>query len=696
MTSELDALLARVDDEALRRDLTTQFDRLRQKRQFGLVFEEHLPERVALPQHPIRRGAKVLPRNDPDADPRAVIEIDGSEALVSINEGETEPVPLSDLVAVAEFGESIYPGLKRLGSVDQGGDKPSHVVMKGENHHALEALQFTHAGRVDCVYIDPPYNSGARDWKYNNDYVDGEDDYRHSKWLAMMQRRLLLAKELLNPDDSVLIVTIDEKEVHRLSLLLEQTFVACTVQVVSIVINPKGTGRANEFSRTDEYAIFVRLGGAKIGGVSTNTKGKEVRWRYLRRTDDASARGTVKGGPNQFYPIYVDEESGRIVHLGDPLRPDTDLTSVPHVPGAVPVFPIREEDGKHMNWGLTLPSLSEAVNHGYVRVTAGNSAQPYTIAYLTAPNRKKVDAGEYRVTGERPDGSRIVVMPEGKQRRPTTTWNMNAHEAGVYGTSLLGALLPGRAFPFPKSLYAVEDCLRLVVQDKPTAVVLDFFSGSGTTAHAVARLNRQDGGARQSISITNNEVSEAEAKRLAKSGRCPGDSEWEALGIFEHITRPRIEAAITGVTPAGEPVEDDYKFIDEFPMAEGFEENVEFVELTYLDAEDIELDLAFHGIAPLLWMRAGSKGPVIEERVDADGEPLPFAVTDAYAVLFEPDEWREFVAELPQTVSLVFIVTDSASVFATVSAEQPADVVTVRLYENYLSTFTINQGSGGR
>ena len=108
--------------------------------------------------------------------------------------------------------------------MERGGDKPYHVVIKGENHHALEALRFTHAGKVDCIYIDPPYNSGARDWKYNNDYVDENDAYRHSKWLAFMERRLKLAKELLNPDDSVLIVTIDEKEYLRLGLLLEQTF----------------------------------------------------------------------------------------------------------------------------------------------------------------------------------------------------------------------------------------------------------------------------------------------------------------------------------------------------------------------------------------------------------------------------------------------------------------------------------------
>jgi adenine-specific DNA-methyltransferase len=617
--------------------------------------------------------------------------IDGTATLAGADGKEI--VPVAELVAVAEFGEPIYPGLKRLGSIDRGGAKPAHVVIKGENYHALQALQFTHAGKVDCIYIDPPYNTGARDWKYNNDYVDGDDAYRHSKWLAMMQRRLLLSRKLLRSDDSVLIVTIDEKEVNRLALLLDQTFPGCSRQTVSIVINPKGTGRANEFSRTDEYALFVRLGSASIGGWSTDTKGKEVRWRYLRRTDDASARGTTKGGPRQFYPIYVDRESGRIRELGEPLEPDESLEAAPNVVGAVPVFPIREDDGMHMNWGLTAPSLQEALENGFVRVTPGNASQPYTIAYLTGPNRRKIASGEYEVTGVRPDGSKVVVMPDGKQRRPTTAWNEKAHEAGVYGTSMLGALIPARSFPFPKSLYAVEDCLRLVVGDKPEAVVLDFFAGSGTTAHAVARLNSQDAGRRQSISVTNNEVSESEAKRLAKDQIRPGDPEWEGLGIFEHITRPRIEAAITGRTPEGAAVKGDYKFTDEFPMADGFEENVEFVELEYLDSESVQLDRAFERVASLLWMRAGSLGSVLTETHGPAGRGKPYVMGDHYGVLFNPDRWRSFVETLADTVTHVFVVTDSASEFANVAAELPEGVEVVRLYENYLSTFAINTGA---
>jgi adenine-specific DNA-methyltransferase len=253
-------------------------------------------------------------------------------------------------------------------------------------------------------------------------------------------------------------------------------------------------------------------------------------------------------------------------------------------------------------------------------------------------------------------------------------------------------LIPNQRFPFPKSLYAVEDSLRIAVGEYPEAVVLDFFGGSGTTAHAVARLNREDGGRRRSICVTNNEVSASEAGSLRKQGYRPGDPEWEALGIFEHITRPRITAAVTGLTPDGQPVKGDYKFTDEFPMAEGFDENVEFVELTYQDPDDVELDLAFEAIGPLLWMRAGSRGPVIDACLDPAGRRKPYTWTEQYGVLFNADRWRVFVENLPATATTAFVVTDSQATFAGISAELPGHLDVIRLYENYLTTFRINEG----
>ncbi len=183
--SELDVLLDKVQDPALRADLRSQIDRLKQKRSFGLVFEQHIPERVRLPQHPIRLGSQVVSRDGDDGPTFEVVKLeDGVATLVQVRDadgayvrrgahevGGQERAPLASLVVISDFGEPVLPGFRHIGSVERGGDKPYHVIINGENHHALEALRFTHAGKVDCIYIDPPYNSGARDWKYNNPLV---------------------------------------------------------------------------------------------------------------------------------------------------------------------------------------------------------------------------------------------------------------------------------------------------------------------------------------------------------------------------------------------------------------------------------------------------------------------------------------------------------------------------------------------
>lgn len=705
MADELDALLARIDDEALRQDMSAQIAKLRQKRQFGLVFEEHLPEQVALPQHGIRRGTKVVRRTGEDEEPGVVMRVRRDEATVASPAGD-ETVPVKDLVAVAEFGEPIYPGIKRLGSIDRGGDKPAQVVIKGENYHALEALQFTHAGRVDCIYIDPPYNTGARDWKYNNDYVDTDDDYRHSKWLAFMQRRLQLAKKLLNPNDSVLIVAIDEKEVHRLGLLLDHAFSGCDIQTVTTVTNPAGSLRTDRFTRVEEYLFFVFLGASAVhkwntrmldGEADTSSRKMPTVWFTAVRRGGGGALRANRTTPVLFYPVHLDLQDGGLHSVGDPLPADKRIEDYVPPAGTLAMWPLHT-DGTEQTWRFSGEQMRERFGSGTARL---GSRDPDTglrpLTYLQPGTLKKLESGEFVVTGRTDEGTLLLGLGDDREASfpPAAVWRMRSHFARDYGTTLLRAFVPSTSFPFPKSLYAVEDAIRVATGSKPTSIIVDFFAGSGTTAHAVARLNRQDGGRRRCISITNNEVSEEEAKRLTAEGHRPGDPGWEALGIFEHVTRRRIEAAITGTTPEGEPVKGDYKFTDEFPMAAGFEENVEFVELEYLDAGAVELDRSFEAIAPLLWMRAGSVGPVLTESHDGAGRRKPYVMSEHYAVLFNPDRWRTFVDKLADSLTHVFVVTDSASEFANVAAELPGTLEVVRLYENYLSTFAINTGATG-
>lgn len=693
---------AKAKDSQLGADLEREFKALSSRLPFGLNFERHSPEAVELPLRPVRKGDKVrvLPeRGSVKKGDQRLWQVKAIHKatkiadleLLDTAEPEMQSVPLVDLIVVAEFRDTIYPGLVSTGKVTRGGDKPFHTVINGENYHVLKALTYTHRGRVDAIYIDPPYNTGAKDWKYNNDYVEGDDLYRHSKWLAMMERRLLVAKELLNPADSVLIVTIDEKEYLRLGLLLEQMFPEAMLQMVSSVINPKGTARTTYLSRTDEYIFFVFFGNAMVPDRPDGSDAQEVRWRYLRRTDIESARGTIKGGTAQFYPIYVNDQTQKIETIGDPLPPNVPRTNVPAVPGCTAVFPIREDDGMEMNWGLIGSSLKRALDAGFVRVSRNKSSelQPYVFSYLTAPNIKKIEGGKLVKSGKRDDGSWIVIDPAGKSGRPTTTWREASHEAGAYGTSLLRALLPGRKFPFPKSLYAVEDTLRLFVEGKPEAVVLDFFSGSGTTAHAMMRLNHQDGGRRQCISVTNNEVAADEQKVLREQGLRPGDAEWEKHGICDYITKPRVAAAITGKTPAGEPIKGDYKFTDEFPMADGFEENAEFFTLTYEAKSAVNHNLAYARITPMLWMRAGAQGRRID-KLPSEG----WAVVDTYGLLTEVDQATAFIHAVSQASGLrvAYIVTDDELRFQAIAKRLPDGVEPVRLYESYLSNFSFANG----
>ena len=255
-------LIAQIEDIALRERIAKEVDRLSKQKKFGLVFEEHLPECTPLYDIPVKAGALVAKKAGEVNDVYKVLCIEDNTAQCLHRESkEITDIPLDDLVTVAEFGEPIYPYLKPIDTVCNAPDSDLwHTLIEADNYHALQLLEYLYAGKVDCIYIDPPYNTGAKDWKYNNDYVDGNDAYRHSKWLSFMQRRLQLAKKLLNPADSVLIVTIDEKEYLHLGCLLEEMFPEARMQMITSVISRNGTSRENEFSRVEEYILFSDSG----------------------------------------------------------------------------------------------------------------------------------------------------------------------------------------------------------------------------------------------------------------------------------------------------------------------------------------------------------------------------------------------------------------------------------------------------
>jgi adenine-specific DNA-methyltransferase len=692
----IDALVGKITDRSLRKALRKEVDLLLEKQKYGLVFQQHKPETVELYSHKVRRNCKVRIRSEYSDDLYRVESVKAGKATITATTDlhESQIIALDDLVVVREFGDAIYPGLERTGTVPNGGDKPPHLVINSENFHALELLLYTHLGKIDAIYIDPPYNTRDRDWKYNNNYVDSDDIYRDSKWLAMMERRLKLASQLLKPENSVLIVTIDENEVHRLGLLLEQTFRDATIQMVSVAINPAAVARGSEFRRADEYYFFVMLGDAApqsvpLGGDWVTAKGRThrgaIRWDLLRRSAEASARADR---PGMFFPIFLTKK-GTVHSIGDAIPLSKARTSVKPPAGTVAVWPIRK-NGTEGRWRLGPETTREVHAKGYMRIGAFKG-ETTPIYYLTVGEQKKIKDGIYVISGQAADGAVITSTLDSDERSviPSTQWRVASHDSTQYGSRMLLQLMPDRRFPYPKSLYAVEDALRFFVNDKPEAVILDFFAGSGTTMHAVARLNHRDDGRRQSICVTNNEVSDAEAVALRAQGFKPGDDEWEEQGICSLITEPRVRAIITGETPAGDPLPGDYKFIDEFPMAEGLDENAEFFRLTYEDRDQIERRRRFEALAPILWLTAGGRGVRIE-KPEADWALPDGAV---YGVLFNDDKWRDFVDAVlarGETVTHIFAVTESTSTFQQMLTELPRRITSTPLYSHYLQTFEEN------
>lgn len=672
---------------------------------YGLVFEHNLPEAVRLykKQPAIGDTVNILaPRGQKETEensvPWCVKYIDNGIAYLE-HDGEAKDVPLEDICVLVSYRDVIYPGLKEIDRVERGNpEDPYHMVINSENYHALEALTYAYAGKVNCIYIDPPYNGQQKDWKYNNDYVSPDDQYKHSKWLAFMERRLKLAKQLLNPKESVLIVTIDEKEYLRLGLLLEQMFFDAKISMVSSVINPYGTQRLNEFNRVDEYIFFVMFGESHpLGIVKANSGMSNNFWKTFRRGDLASRRGSVKGGKSQFYPIYVDEASLQIMKIGESIPPEVDRSSVPQMDGCFAVFPIRD-DGTEMNWCVKKESCEELLKQGYLRAGKLNNKtqQKYPISYLRSGTIADIENGKLIVTGRNKDGSINAHYIEEKEQMPATNWRIPEHSARDYGTNLIGKIFIDKRFIFPKSLYAVHDCLNLFVKNNPNALIVDFFAGSGTTLHAVNLLNAEDGGHRRCICVTNNEVSEAEEKKFVADGLRPSDPDWEKYGIANYVTWPRTVCSIEGHDVNGKPLEGDYgkpsKDIDlgySLPKADGFKANAVFCELTYESAWPIRLDNAFNAIAPILWMQAGCQGSIIRKIGKS------YLTTDYYGVLFDYGQASKFCEKVKNTptIKTVFVVTDDQRRYSNMCKRLPG-IEVHRLYETFLRTFEIC-GEGG-
>lgn len=398
-----------------------------------------------------------------------------------------EPKP-EDVVDQCRKELPVLEEVARL-AINTKKDAPVNLIVEGDNYHALSVLNYTHRGKVDLIYIDPPYNTGNQSWRYNNNYVEADDRFRHSKWLSFMKSRLLLSRPLLKRD-GLIVVTIDDYEVFHLGLLMDECFGEKN-RVATLVVenNPRGRTTNKHYATSHEYYLVYAK---NIDHARVLHKPLTEEQEALFRHEDETGRYRLlpfrrSGGlstpdvrPNSCYAIYYREADGKI-----------DIESFP---GAVKIMPV-DSQGKMRVWRQTRPSLMAAVGQGDIVVDRVGS--------------------NYRVLMK----DRIKYG-----RKPKTVWIDPRYDASSNGTVLLQKML-GKAglFDYPKSVYAVLDFLQTTVSDKKDATVLDFFAGSGTTGHAVMMLNHMDEGSRKYILCTNNENK-----------------------IAEEVTYPRIKKVISG------------------------------------------------------------------------------------------------------------------------------------------------------
>lgn len=385
---------------------------------------------------------------------------------------------------VVEKCKTELPVLKEVKNrtITKEKDGPTNLLIEGDNYHSLSVLNYTHKGKIDVIYIDPPYNTGARDWKYNNDYVDINDTYRHSKWILMMEHRLQLAKKLLSPKGFI-VCAIDHNEVFTLGLLMDEIFgEENRLGIVSVVHKPEGRNQEKFFGTSNEFMLVYAKDVSKANFNKVvldaelqnrfdeeDERGKFRLKNFIRLTDGKYSLRENK--PHFFYPIYVSNNLKKF--------------SLTKEDGYNLVFPITDK-GIERTWKTTKETFIKLAK-------AGN------------------------IVAKRENGKVVLYEKLREDQVIKTHWVKKEYHGYHFGTKLLEQILGTKKFDFPKSIYLILDILRLT--SKENSIVLDFFAGSGTTGQAVLELNKEDNGNRRFILCTNDEngiASEVCYPRIAK------------------------------------------------------------------------------------------------------------------------------------------------------------------------------------
>ena len=366
--------------------------------------------------------------------------------------------------------------------------KPTNFIFEGDNYHTLYTLNFTHKRKIDVIYIDPPYNTGNKSWRYNNDYIDKEDRFRHSKWLSFMSKRLRLARRLLK-ENGIIICAIDDYEFASLKLLFDNIYGEQNrLGTLVVVHNPRGRNDDKFFASQHEYVLVYAKNSdkANVHHFALNDDDKD----QYKKADDISAfaeTSFIRTGnnskrterPNLYYPIYYNEKTNEL--------------SLTKTKGWEELLPTNN-DGEEKCWRWGKDTFLEL-----------HSTELFV---------KKVK-GENKIYKKR-------RLNDNTGKKPKTVWYDSKYDASSNGIMLLQKILgKDNTFNYPKSIFAVKDILEIT--SNPNSLILDFFAGRGNTGQAVLELNQQDNGNRQFILCTNNENK-----------------------ICEEVTYPRIKKVIEG------------------------------------------------------------------------------------------------------------------------------------------------------
>ena len=727
----------------------------RTSRTFGLVFERHLPEEVELPGRPVRRGDTVHvlpPRGSKDKpDPRTwrvagITRTDDGrvahlvEAHPEVDEQPevVDAVPVADLAVTAEHDDVIYPGLVQTGEVIGTDDPaaPFHSVINAENYHALKMLTYTHYHSIDCIYIDPPYNTGKDDWIYSDRYVDADDVFRHSKWLAFMERRLRVARNLLSPT-GIIIVAIGNEQQHRLRMLMDDVFGESNF-ISNVTWNGGRKNDSRFVSNGEDYMLIYA--NDKTAWIKEGVKVKDAPdVSSLETAADIAANGARWRAPKEGYEAVLEKgaevwrearltaveqqfgsdstEFSRLASAGDDTDFDTMYASINEALPAddqkqlfrraeldgeqrMRAFyrqfpsddPVRKTFGRYNYFlpdgtlccdsDISWPKSGGPRYDVYHPDTSGAVPIPDLGWRFPTPERMQevIDAGQviFRKDHSRPirlknpleRSSGIVPLSTFDRQRTHGSrhlhWNNKGEVRGVFAEN---------RFPNPKDVTVLADWIEVCTPKD--GVVLDFFGGSGSTLEAAMLINERAKSKRSAIVVTNNEVGSKKAASLSKQGIRKGDPEWEQWGVCEYVTKPRIRTVVTGKR------EDGSQFSD------GFAANARFFTLTYEPPTRVRHNRAFAEIAPMLWLRAGQTGRIID-RIPEQGWDL----TNAYGVIENVAASAEFVAAVQQheTVRVVYIVTNDDLVFESMARElADTGAELVRLYSTYLNNFAFQQ-----